>query len=1203
VSENVKVLCPKCQSKYELNRGLVGQKIRCPNPACREVFEVREAAGDKPKTTKSPTTKGDRRAPTFESETENIRGGKASESASPKEADWSQLPPPPVRKTEKADVPVATETEVANDRATAAEVLAWMNMTPAEEQPAGEPVAEAAVDELPATEDDYQHTYDFAPPPRRGRWITWGILFLVIVVAGGVMFNLYYNSIAVKKKEAEMVGLAEKDMADNRFGAAKSKYEDLVRNFSKSESVPRYQFLAQFCDAREKARNSDPAQKRFLAFEEYLNRTKENDKYKEWLRERQAEVWQTGVAILDDQIKQVKKEADAKNYEGAKALLDAKFENGKDVIAQMQKLVEDNAPRNQVPPVPEHITTDIRDAREGIDREQRLTTFVKHVEGALKTPNLSKVTIIEKEAEAEGYRRNPQVVNLIDEAKTKLRALIVWKPDPQAASQPLKSELQSLVITATAGTPPKAEGPERVVFAVARGVLFALVEGTGKVLWTTRVGIDTTALPLRVQAGNTELAIVPTPDGRGLIAYETLTGKTRWFATLPATCRGKPIRGGNRVFVPLNDEQGTVVALEIYNGQRVGSIPLGQKLASGGVYQDATKLLYIPAESQNVFVLNTDVQSDAAGNDPPAVALVDILPTGHGGGALRGELVVIGGEDVGGTRSPSYLILGQNYGLEQMQIRTFRLALGSKPPMTELKNAKNADQNELAVIDGWSWFAPLCDNEGGAIVTDTGTLALFGFGQPGGQDAPVYLKKIQKAQAGSGHIAGRGQVVHATANEYWYIANGEMKLLRCGLDRKVLDKYAEGWKQGVPLGTPLHAAQVSGDRELLIVVTQTSTPPACLATAVEAKTGAIRWQRSLGLTPQGDPVVIGGKVLQIDQSGGVYLIDPAQNELKPQAGQEWYQGGQVLLPPRTDVSGETVLLPTADGKSAYAIVPTDGGTRLRVWQIVPGQAVKELPAVALGAAMAGSPVLAGNALLVARVNGSLFRQVLGNDKGENGPDWGPKASADSRVYILPLEGNDLLVTDGGKGITKFSWPAGGTFQFKGHVDVPGRIVGPLLLVPADKAPQVVAVDATGQLSLLNSGDLGIAISWQRLGSEITGGPYLIGGKGQPVRILVVTDRVKLYCLDPANPAPAWNYRTKFDGIAGRPIVSGTNLLVADLAGRYDSIDLQTGSPTGQSYPATGVLPAAPAGAPVDFSEGRLFAPLSDGTILLLPQAK
>jgi hypothetical protein len=83
----------------------------------------------------------------------------------------------------------------------------------------------------------------------------------------------------------------------------------------------------------------------------------------------------------------------------------------------------------------------------------------------------------------------------------------------------------------------------------------------------------------------------------------------------------------------------------------------------------------------------------------------------------------------------------------------------------------------------------------------------------------------------------------------------------------------------------------------------------------------------------------------------------------------------------------------------------------------------------------------------------------------------------------------------------------------------------------------------------------------------------------------------------------WTYKAKGDGIASRPFLAGETLIVPDLAGRYDSIDLASGKPTGQAFPASGVLPAAPANAPVEFGDGRLFAALTDGTVLLLPHGK
>jgi len=1207
VSDNVNVMCPKCKGKYQLNRALLGQKIRCPNPECREVFEVAEVAGPKPKTTKQPSTRTDRRAPQIDGETEDIRSGKAAipepkrstktaVPAVPKEADWSQLPPPPVRKTERAQIPVAEEpAPVVNQSATSDEVLAWMQQMPgsepAEANPVSDGLAASDVAELPPAEE-YEPTYDFAPPPHKRRWMLWGIIVCIAILAGGFWLTIYYRTKGIKKLEADMATAAQHDLDQGRFRDAKQKYKELSEKFPDSKDREKYRFVSQYLEAQSAAlEGNDPPLKRKDKFDEFVTKVRldNNERAREWLNGRRPDTWQAGVKLATEHLDLAQKAGEAKDYAAAKTLL-------RD-MPNLEKFITDNAPSQAQPPIPESITKRETDLATRVDAEEKLAEFIKRAEDTLKAPSLVKVAEVENETVKNGYSNNPTLKGLLDQAKKFLRDQIKFVKEPQAASQPPKSDLQSLIVAPAPTIAPKDAGSDRVVFALARGVLFALAESNGQILWTSRVGIDTTTLPLRVPAlGKThpELVLVPAPDGRGLIARETITGAARWYATLPAPCRGSPVLVERKAYVPLADEKGTVAVLETFNGQRLGYIPMGQKLGPGGVLQEGTGRLFLPADSQNVFVLDTNPPSADA--DSPPVLLQAILVTGHGSGTLRSEPLVIGGGDEASGAAPSYLVLTQNDGINGMRLRTFRLGLPASEQMVALREER---------LKGWSWFAPVGNQEKMALVTDTGAFALFGLNAMADQEGALFRQKILEPETASGRIAGRGQVVYAGENEFWYLANGELKMLRSGFDPKEGLKLAQGWKQPLLLGTPLHAAQVSADGTLLIVVTQMPNSPACLATAVEAESGLIRWQRNLGLVVQGDPVALGGAVLQMDQNGGVYQIDPNQPELKPQPNQEWYRGGQVLVPPRAAVTGETALLRAADGKTAYAIVPTENGTKLLVKQITEGQGAKDLPAINLGAPMAGPAVLSGSTLIVPRANGSLYRQKLGSDKGENGPDWGSTTvTPETRVFVLALDGDDLLVTDGLRGIAKFSWPAGGAFQKKQEQKVAGRIVSPLVALPAEKGPpQIVVADTTGQISLLDGESLQPVLTWKRLGNEITGGPYLVGGKGQPARIFVIVDRATLVCLAPDLPQPAWKYRAKGDAIASRPYLSGTTLIVADLAGRFDSLDLQTGAPTGQTFPMTGVLPAAPASAPADFGDGRLFAPLSDGTVLLVPQGK
>ena len=68
----ITAICPKCESRYQFDAALLGQKIRCTNPKCREVFEVKEAA--EPKAAKPR----DRRAPSFDADSSEQQPVKAA---------------------------------------------------------------------------------------------------------------------------------------------------------------------------------------------------------------------------------------------------------------------------------------------------------------------------------------------------------------------------------------------------------------------------------------------------------------------------------------------------------------------------------------------------------------------------------------------------------------------------------------------------------------------------------------------------------------------------------------------------------------------------------------------------------------------------------------------------------------------------------------------------------------------------------------------------------------------------------------------------------------------------------------------------------------------------------------------------------------------------------------------------------------------
>jgi hypothetical protein len=146
---------------------------------------------------------------------------------------------------------------------------------------------------------------------------------------------------------------------------------------------------------------------------------------------------------------------------------------------------------------------------------------------------------------------------------------------------------------------------------------------------------------------------------------------------------------------------------------------------------------------------------------------------------------------------------------------------------------------------------------------------------------------------------------------------------------------------------------------------------------------------------------------------------------------------------------------------------------------------------------------------------------------------------------------------------------------------------------------VLVADHKGVVMLLKKDSLGLARKWT-LPGRITAGPFLRGD-----RVGFVVDHTRLAWLDPSKEEAPWVYQTRGDAklkqepprIVGEPQQIDDMIVVCDESGQFVGLDPKDGKPRGDGYTLkSAVAPAAP---PVAFGPGRAFAPLTDGTIMLL----
>jgi hypothetical protein len=422
----------------------------------------------------------------------------------------------------------------------------------------------------------------------------------------------------------------------------------------------------------------------------------------------------------------------------------------------------------------------------------------------------------------------------------------------------------------------------------------------------------------------------------------------------------------------------------------------------------------------------------------------------------------------------------------------------------------------------------------------------------------------------------------------------------------------------------LHASQSFTERHndhrvetTLFLVTQSLTEPSFRATAVDAESGQVLWQRQLGLVCRATPLPLRlpGEdnepvLLVMDQSCGLFAFDPQQRQANP--GEH---GVRVADPVEDNPDVQPLLLPAGDGQSAYEIACPGNGKTLLIRQVKldNDRQVRLLADQRLelrSAPLHGTPALVGNLLVLPLADGSLARVplpvtskslVLGDDYF-----WrSEQAAPETRGHVVALGSDRFVITDGARGLKVWQKsPKGGWTTIPDEtegLELENRIVSaPVLLSASNGAAEICVADAAGVVWVVlvqPDGRLKVTESWDVHG-KVTAGPFLRTVGNQP-RIGCVVDQRRLMWIDPKAPGISWVYQTQDKPIVGQPEVVARVVVVTDQAGRFVGLDPGTGKAEGPGYSLRGSI--APTTTPVGFTPTRLWVPLSDGTIILLPR--
>lgn len=990
---------------------------------------------------------------------------------------------------------------------------------------------------------------------RRSRWL---VAALLLVLAGGLSLAGLAALRRQAGNEAELFKAAEREYHEHRFADAAVLFQNLQRDFPGSEQRALYRFLGELSAVREAIyfpgeQGHEGSLGRIGQFLDYY-------KGDALLKSHEQDIWKT----LHKLGKELGEDATAKKDRAlllrARTAFDVASRLGVAQTPQNREMLQ--RARDALLETEKHI----------IEREQR-DALIARVTELVATPSSQTVQRARQLVAAAGRDSDAELKELLQRLLTAHIGQVAYTPltAPAAFTLPPGDEGTSLLITLAVGKVVPLSMKTRTVFALARGVLYALDGRDGQLRWARRVGIDNQHLPVRLPATSTipELAIIVSTDDRTLSAVAVNTGEVAWQHVLDEPCLGQPVLMGARVLAATYS--GRVEEIDAGSGKLLGFFRLGEPLSAGMARQDGSPLLYVPAESYAIYVL--DVEKHACER---------ILYSRQARGALRSPPLIV--TEPG--KSAGLMVLEESDGLDTTRLRAYSLPI------------RDPDQKSLPVeqkIRGWTWFAPFQDGERLLSATDAGMLGYWGIRQKGNRDSALFpwFKKELMIAEGKANRSARGLVAHADAENVWTISNGRLQRWRIAFHPKDGPQLSPAWSESLLLGIPIQETQVLRDDEgnaIQFFVTHDLRTASCLASAVHAADGRVLWQRRLGALCQGQPVAIGKQILLGDPSG---LLSFADSDAK----ERWQQAGRMVVPSPGGKAMKFLILPGRDQQPGCVLgVSADGSaTEIRVQPLdAAGNPLGQPKSHVLPASLSGTPALGPEFVVLPLANGILERVPLNEGLPVHGPGW-RKSGADENAlcHVRAVDGHDFLVSDGSNGLMRLHWSEPKSWEKKASVQLPARVVAPPIVVagPAGEGIAVAVACADQSLNVLDGGRLTVSRTWAMPG-KVTAGPFA-HGRG----IGCVVERNRLVWVDPSRKQP---WERSFDAdIIGVPLWTDDTLVVANQAGQVVALLPEDGRPLGPGYSLRANI--TPAAAPVPFADSSLFLPLTDGTVIILPR--
>jgi outer membrane protein assembly factor BamB len=715
----------------------------------------------------------------------------------------------------------------------------------------------------------------------------------------------------------------------------------------------------------------------------------------------------------------------------------------KELMDEMDKLMEmiedpkfvGQAQRNQQAPTLERIGESRARILREINRDEQLAIALEAMDAKLTEQDTPGAYQVRQEL-IDLYpllETNPEVEKRVLQASEIQRALVKsGSLNPTIGREALAAGVgNNYLTTNTSGrTAPDLE--ERVLFLRAKGSVYGVDGGSGKVLWRKLVGRSLRADPIMVSNNPGADAIVCQPELGIISRVDARSGDTKWSATI-GTSIHPPVIEGQDLYVATLD--GNVLSFDLASGQVIWNQQLPQTIAVAPGISFGKDFLYVPGDHTNLYVMSRSNGSCQS-----------VLYTGHRPGSIEVEPLILLG----------HLFLFENRNNSESKVRIF--AVDKQGLIT------NEAQVPIAV-EGNVVVRPAIDRRRLLILSDLGQILALDIETTADSD------KVSKlATRAKNVLSPQISWIAAENNKLWVADN---RLTRVDL-QVTMGKLDGAWSKhdgdlfaGAPLKfgeTIVHVRRVRGNRGIRI-------------TAANADSGEGIWETDVAI-PVTSLLQSDGRVAAVNSSAMTFAI--RGQEILTQADNDPGKGKPQLdfsSAVRLDNGG--IVLFNASRTNQFAHIQ-DGRTRL-------------LSANFGGAQPSCKPVAVGDSVAIGLNNGQFILLNPENGALASSPYQLPMKAGSQVSWSTPVYNSDqqqLLVASDSKRLSKLT--VGNTLRAISEVDLEAPVKGDLALV-GNSLVAVLATSAGDELTFFDSQSLQETAK-AGLKEAVVSGPHSVEGQ-------------------------------------------------------------------------------------------------------------